>query len=131
MTETKCTEHLLFLTYNLICTVLKETKFTVYTLLENLHLDFLNQKVHMTYNNKDIDAYFYTISGLIIYLRINYHFISFMNKTKPLCFLFVSSFCTFCTIYSQNRSLNIHFAPNSQKCRNQIALERYSEFFRD
>ena len=37
--ETKCTEHLLFLTYNLIYTVLRETKCTVHTLLKDLHLD--------------------------------------------------------------------------------------------
>ena len=50
--ETKCREHLLFLTYNLIYTMLREIKYNVYTLLKNLRFDSLNQKVYMTYNNK-------------------------------------------------------------------------------
>ena len=52
-------------------------------------------------------------SLFIVYLYINYHSISFMNKTKPIRFLFVISFCTFCTVYCQNRTVNIHFARNS------------------
>ena len=73
--ETKAAEHLLFLTYNLIYTLLKRTKSTAYILLKNLHLDSLNQKIYMTYNNKDIDAYLYTTSELIYHLFM--HQISF------------------------------------------------------
>ena len=60
--ETKYTEHLLFLTYNLVYIVLRETECTAYTLLKTLSLDSLNQKVYMTYNNKNIGACLYTIS---------------------------------------------------------------------
>ena len=63
--EAKCREHLQFLTYNLIYIVLRGTNCTVYALLKNLHLNSLNQKVYMTYNNKDIDACLYTIPELI------------------------------------------------------------------
>ena len=52
-------------------------------------------------------------SLFIIYLYTKYHFISFMNKTKPICFLFVISFYT---VYCQNRSVNIQFARNGQEC---------------
>ena len=52
-------------------------------------------------------------SLFIIYLCTKYHFISFMNKTKPIYFLFVISSCT---IYYHNRSVNIRFARNGQKC---------------
>ena len=62
------TKYSLFLIYNLIFIVLKETKCTVYTLLKNLHVNSLNQKMYMTYNNKDIDAYLYTISELVHHL---------------------------------------------------------------
>ena len=36
-------------------------------------------------------------SLFIIYLCPKYHFIFFVNKTQPICFLFLISFCTFCT----------------------------------
>ena len=55
------TERLLFLTYNLTYTALRETKCTVHTLLKNLHLDSVNLKVYMTCNNS---AYLYTKSEL-------------------------------------------------------------------
>ena len=55
-------------------------------------------------------------SLFIIYLCAKYHFISFTNKAKPIYLLFVISFCTLCTVYCQNRSVNIHSARNSQEC---------------
>ena len=53
-------------------------------------------------------------NSFIVYLCTNYHFISFMNKMKSICFLFVICFCTICIVYWQNRSVNIHFACNGQ-----------------
>ena len=86
----------------------------------------------MTYNNKDIDPYLYTISERIYRLCIKYHFISFMNKTtKPICFLFVISFSTFCAVHYQSRNVNMHFARNGLECSaNQPTLEGCSQFFR-
>ena len=66
--ETKRTEHLPFLTYDLICTVLRETKYTMDTSSKNTHIGSLNQEMYMTYNNKDIDAYLYTTSEFIYHL---------------------------------------------------------------
>ena len=40
----------------------------MYTLLKNLHLDSLNEKMYMTYNKKSIDTYLYMISELIYHL---------------------------------------------------------------
>ena len=91
-----------------------ETKRTVYILLKNLHLDSLNQKMYITCNNKDIDAYLYTISGFIYHLFM--HQISLYILYEQNQFLFVISLCTFCTVYYQNRCVNIHFAYSSQKC---------------
>ena len=65
--DIKCTEHLVFLAYSLIDTVLRKIKCTVYTLLKNLHLASLSQKMYVTYNNKGIDAYLYTTKSELIY----------------------------------------------------------------
>ena len=117
--ETKCTEHLLFLTYNLIYTVLRDTKRSVYTSLKNLHLNSLNQMVSMAYCIIIRTLMLIRIryqNLFIIHLCTKYHFIFFMNKTKSICSCFAISFCTFGTVYCQNRSLNIHFAHNGQEC---------------
>ena len=47
----------------------------MYTLLKNLRLGHLNTRVYMTYNNRDVDAYLYTISEL------SYHL--FMYQISP------------------------------------------------
>ena len=65
--DIKCTEHLVFLAYSLIDTVLRKIKCTVYTLLKNLHLASLSQKMYMTYDNKGNDAYLYTTISELIY----------------------------------------------------------------
>ena len=92
--ETKRTEHLLFLTHKLICTLSRETKGTVYTSLRNLHLDSLKQKVYMAHNN-DIDAYVYTTSELmhcLLMRQISLYWVkqTFCNILKsflPICVL--------------------------------------------
>ena len=94
--ETKCTEHLLFLTYNLIYTVLRETKRSVYTSLKNLHLDSLNQMVSMTYCIIIRTLMLIRIryqSLFIIHLCTKYHYILYEQKLSLfvpfLQFLFV------------------------------------------
>ena len=46
--DTKCTEDLVFLAYSLIDTVLRKIKCTLYTVLKDLHLASLRQKMYVT-----------------------------------------------------------------------------------
>ena len=97
--------------------MLREIKRTVYTLSKKLPLDSLNQKMYMTYNNKDIDAYLYTISELIYYLFIyQISFYIICEQNYPYSFFVCNFFlCTLCAVYCQNRSVNIHIARNDQE----------------
>ena len=87
--DIKCTEHLVFLAYSPIDTVLRKIKCTVYTLLKNLHLASLSQKMHVTYNNKGIDAYLYTTISEFIYHLFMYQTSLYILYEQNPAYLFL------------------------------------------
>ena len=87
--DIKCTEHLVFLAYSLVDVVFKKIKCTVYTLLKNLHLASLSQKMYVTYNNKGIDAYLYTTISELIYHLFMYRISLYILYEQNSAYLFL------------------------------------------
>ena len=107
--ETKCTEHLLFLTYNPIYHCAQRNKIYCVHIVKKHTVKFFKLKkciLHVLIRILMLICIRYQ-GSFISYLCTRYHFISLMNETELIYSFFVISFCTYCIVYCQNRSVNI------------------------